>query len=81
MKKIVFVTGTRADFGKLKSLIKITQESKNFEVHIFATGMHLNSKYGKTVNEIYKSGFQNIHQFINHNDNNITMDKILSKTI
>ncbi len=55
MKKIVFMTSTRADFGKLKSLIKITQESKLFEVHIFATGMHLNSKYGKTVNEIYKS--------------------------
>jgi UDP-N-acetylglucosamine 2-epimerase (hydrolysing) len=26
MKKIVFLTGTRADFGKLKSLIKISQE-------------------------------------------------------
>ena len=80
MKKIVFITGTRADFGKLKSLIKITQESSIFEVHIFATGMHLNSKYGKTVNEIYKSGFKNIHQYINHNNTN-TMDKTLSKTI
>lgn len=80
MKKIVFITATRADFGKLKSLIKITQTSKEFHVHIFATGMHLNSKYGRTVDEIYKSGFINIHQFINHN-NVTTMDKALAKTI
>ena len=59
-KKIVFLTGTRADFGKLKSLIKITQESDNYDVHIFATGMHMNSKYGSTVDEIQKTGFKNI---------------------
>ncbi|NOQ31398.1 MAG: UDP-N-acetylglucosamine 2-epimerase (hydrolyzing) [Helicobacteraceae bacterium] len=80
MKKVLFLTGTRADFGKLKSLIKITQESKFFDVHIFATGMHLSTKYGHTVNEIYKSGFNNIFQYINH-ENGATMDKILSKTI
>ena len=32
-KSIVFLTGTRADFGKLKSLIKITTDSNLFEVH------------------------------------------------
>ena len=53
MKKIIFLTGTRADFGKLKSLIKITQSSELFDVHIFVTGMHMISKYGKTINEIY----------------------------
>ena len=26
-KKILFVTGTRADFGKLKSIIKITKNT------------------------------------------------------
>ena len=79
-KRIVFLTGTRADFGKLKSLIKITQSSSDFDVHIFATGMHLNSKYGKTVDEIYKSGFKNIYQFINH-DTIEHMDRTLAKTI
>ncbi|MGE4398769.1 MAG: UDP-N-acetylglucosamine 2-epimerase [Campylobacterales bacterium] len=80
MKKIVFLTGTRADFGKLKSLIRITQSSSCFDVHIFATGMHINSKYGKTVDEIYKSGFKNIYQFINH-DIVEHMDRTLAKTI
>lgn len=80
MKKIIFLTGTRADFGKLKSLIKISQESKDYDVHIFATGMHLNSKYGLTVDEIYKSGFKNIYQYINH-DTIDHMDRTLAKTI
>jgi len=80
MKKILFLTGTRADFGKLKSLIKISQESNLYDVHIFATGMHMNSKYGKTVDEIYKAGFTNIYQFINH-DTVEHMDRTLAKTI
>ncbi len=79
-KKIVFLTGTRADFGKLKSLIKITQESPKFNVQIFATGMHLDEKYGLTVNEIYKSGFNNIATFINHVGAEY-MDRTLAKTI
>jgi len=79
-KKIVFLTGTRADFGKLKSLIKITQENSNFDVQIFATGMHLDEKYGATVNEIYKSGFNNIHTFQNHAGAEF-MDRTLAKTI
>ena len=54
MKRVVFLTGTRADFGKLKSLIQITQDSKNIEAYIFATGMHLNETYGRTVDEIIK---------------------------
>ncbi|RCS27064.1 UDP-N-acetylglucosamine 2-epimerase (hydrolyzing) [Polaribacter sp. WD7] len=80
MKKIVFLSGTRADFGKLKSLIKITQESVKFDVQIFATGMHLDEKYGLTVNEIYKSGFKNISTFQNH-VGTAFMDRTLAKTI
>ena len=79
-KNIVFLSGTRADFGKLKSLIKISSEAKEFNVHIFATGMHLQEEYGYTVNEIVKSGFQNIHTFSNHTKES-TMDLTLAKTI
>jgi UDP-N-acetylglucosamine 2-epimerase (hydrolysing) len=80
MKKIVFLSGTRADFGKLKSLISIVQNSKEFNVHIFVTGMHLNATYGYTVDEIEKSGFKNIFKFINH-DSIEYMDRTLAKTI
>jgi UDP-N-acetylglucosamine 2-epimerase (hydrolysing) len=77
-KRIVFLTGTRADFGKLKSLIEIAQQS--FDVHIFATGMHMEMKYGYTVKEIEKSGYSNIFKYINH-DAGSSMDITLSRTI
>ncbi len=78
--KIVFLTGTRADFGKLKSLIEIVQSSPNFDVHIFATGMHMDNKFGYTVREIEKCGYKNIYKYINH-DSNSAMDITLSRTI
>ena len=81
-KKIVYLTGTRADFGKQKALIEITNESGLFDVHIWVTGMHLNTKYGGTVGEVYKYGFENknIFRYINHLDHD-SMDHILAKTI
>ena len=80
MKRLVFLTGTRADFGKLRSLIEAAHNSKNIEVHIFVTGMHLQTKYGYTVNEIEKLGYQNIFKFIN-TSNSENMDQALAKTV
>ena len=53
-KKILFVTSTRADFGKLKSLIKITKKRKDFKVYIVVTGMHMIGKFGNTYREVLK---------------------------
>ncbi len=64
-KRIVFITGTRADFGKLKPLIRVVDQHPDFEYHIFATGMHLLYRYGLTVEEIHKAGFKNIFTFMN----------------
>lgn len=80
MKKIVFLTGTRADYGKLKSYIKILEVSKNFEVSIFVTGMHLNQKFGFTINEITRNTNSEIFPFINHSHQD-EMDQSLGKTI
>ena len=80
MKKIVFLTGTRADFGKLKSLIKITQKQSKYEVHVFVTGMHLDKKYGETVHEIEKSGIINIYRYKN-TESPQNMDRSLATTI
>ncbi|MEI8278348.1 MAG: UDP-N-acetylglucosamine 2-epimerase [Bacteroidota bacterium] len=79
-KKIVFLTGTRADFGKLKSLIEITTRSEEFDVHIFVTGMHMQAKYGYTVAEIEKCGYKQIYKYINHTSES-SMDNNLAKTI
>ena len=51
-KKILFITATRADFSKLKSLIQILQKNKKFDVKVFVTGMHLIERYGLTTIEV-----------------------------
>lgn len=79
-KKIVFLTGTRADYGKVKSLMKKVADHPKFELHIFVTGMHLLSKYGETYKEIVKDGFSNIFKFVNQSEQQ-TMDLALSRTI
>ena len=79
-KKILFLTGTRADFGKIKSLIHTLEEHVNFEVFVFATGMHLLEKYGYTLIEIERCKFNHVETFRNHTHES-TMDLTLAKTI
>lgn len=79
-KRLIFITGTRADYGKLKSLMKMLDADSNFEIFIFATGMHMLSDYGFTYKEIEKDGFGYIYPFINQNYDT-SMDIALSNTI
>ncbi len=79
-KRILFLSGTRADFGKLKSLINKVEADESFDVHIFVTGMHLLARYGMTANEIEKCGYKNMFRFINQNQHD-SMDTVLAKTI
>ena len=53
-KNILFVTGTRADFEKLKSIIKLVKSNKKFNTFIAITGMHLLKEYGSTYTEVEK---------------------------
>ena len=80
MKKIVFITGTRADYGKIKSILIKLQKKKIYEVSLFVTGMHNLKTYGSTYDEIYKDKIKNITRFKNQNKND-AMDVVLSKTI
>ncbi|MDE6052572.1 MAG: UDP-N-acetylglucosamine 2-epimerase (hydrolyzing), partial [Lachnospiraceae bacterium] len=61
MKKMMFVTGTRADYGKLKSIIKAVEDSKDYEAYIYVTGMHLSPEYGNTYMQIEDDGYSNIY--------------------
>lgn len=80
VRKVAFVTGTRADFGKLKPLISKIKDLDDIEVHLFVTGMHMLSRYGYTCTEVEKSHLGIIYKFINQNHND-GMDHVLSKTI
>ncbi|MGD9901833.1 MAG: UDP-N-acetylglucosamine 2-epimerase [Vicinamibacterales bacterium] len=81
-KRLLFVSGTRADFGKLKPLIEQVKHDPGFEYSIFATGMHMLTKYGATVLEIHRAGFDNVFPYINQDSAvNSQMDLVLANTI
>ena len=51
--KCLFVTGTRADFGKMKGLISaLSSDESLYSIQIVATGMHLLTEFGSTLVEI-----------------------------
>lgn len=81
-RKIAFLTGTRADFGKLKPLIKRVEADPRFEARIFVTGMHMLSRYGYTLDEVLKEGFRNVFTYINQIETgSAQMDLVLANTI
>lgn len=80
MKNILFITGTRADYGKIKALMTEVLNEQEFDLQVFVTGMHMLSKYGSTHLELEKDGFKNLYKYINQTDSS-SMDTVLSSTI
>lgn len=56
--RIAVVTGTRADYGILYWPIRRLKEAPGMDLQIIATGSHLSSAFGMTVNDILRDGFE-----------------------
>ena len=78
-KKLLFVTGTRADFGKLEPLAQAALQA-GFEISFFITGMHMMSRYGETRLEVKRFVGAEFFEFVNQREGD-ALDFILSKTI
>lgn len=57
-RKICIVTGTRAEYGILSSLMKSLKDDSRVELQIIATNMHLSPEFGLTYKEIEADGFE-----------------------
>ena len=79
-KKILFVTCTRADYGKLKSLIINVQKNDHFISRVFVSGMHNMKIYGSTYVEILNDKINGIYRYSNQTKN-MRMDEILMSTM
>ena len=79
MKKLVFITGTRADYGKLEPLALAAIE-EGHDVHFFVTGMHLIERYGLTNIEVARNKEFKRREFHNQNEGD-SQDQVLSNTI
>ena len=56
-RKICVVTGTRAEYGLLRNLIRLIDENDSMHLQLIVTVMHLSQKYGFTYKQIEKDGF------------------------
>lgn len=56
MRKILYVTGTRADFGLMASTLQRIAAHPRLELQLAVTGMHLSPAYGDTVRDIEALG-------------------------
>lgn len=54
-KKIIYISGTRADFGLMTPVLKAIAESKKLSLKVYATGIHLTPEFGFTFKEVKKS--------------------------
>jgi UDP-hydrolysing UDP-N-acetyl-D-glucosamine 2-epimerase len=57
MKKILYISGTRADYGLMQSTLRSINNDPKLKLEIIATGMHLMEEFGTTLKEIKKDGF------------------------
>lgn len=56
MRHICYVTGTRADFGLMKSTLDQIAITPDLKLSIAITGMHLESQFGDTKQEVLNTG-------------------------
>lgn len=55
---MTITTGTRAEYGILRPILKKITKEKKLQLFLLVTGTHLSRKHGMTVNEIKKDGFK-----------------------
>jgi GDP/UDP-N,N'-diacetylbacillosamine 2-epimerase (hydrolysing) len=56
-KNICFVTGTRAEFGLMKPVLRAIETESHLRLQLIATGMHLDPAHGDGVAAIQSAGF------------------------
>lgn len=78
-RRLLFVTGTRADYGKLEPLAHAAQAA-GFVISFFVTGMHMMRRYGETRLEVKRFAGAEFFEFVNQREGD-AQDFILSKTI
>ena len=78
-QRLLFVTGTRADFGKIEPLAQAAIQN-GFDVSFFVTGMHMMEIYGLTKIEVKRLSGATVHEFVNQRPSD-PQDVILAKTM
>jgi UDP-N-acetylglucosamine 2-epimerase (hydrolysing) len=78
-RSLLFVTGTRADFGKLEPLATAARDAGH-RVAFWVTGMHMLDRYGLTKIEVHRVPGVTVHEFLNQREGD-PQDIVLAKTV
>jgi len=58
LRRVAFVTGTRAEYGLLRSTMEAIKKSRRSRLRLIVTGMHVLRKFGHTMDEIIADGWR-----------------------
>src|SRR5205085_5136676 len=56
-RRICFVTGTRAEFGLMRTTLEAIAAHRKLHLQIVVTGMHLDRRRGQTLRQIEADGW------------------------
>ena len=60
LKKVLYITGTRADYGLMHNALELLNNDENIRLEVAVTGMHLMEEFGYSLDEVKKDNF-NLH--------------------
>jgi len=82
-RKITVTTGTRAEYGILRPILREIIKRKKLELILVVTGTHLSKKYGMTINEIKKDKFKiyETFKFLPNDDTRFSVAKALGEGV
>ena len=78
-RSLLFVTGTRADFGKLEPLAVAARDAGH-RVAFWVTGMHMLERYGLTKIEVHRLPGVEVFEYLNQRPGD-PQDMVLAKTV
>ena len=55
-RRIVYLSGTRADFGLMRSTLQRVVQNPALDLQVLVTGTHLSAAHGRTIDEVRASG-------------------------
>jgi UDP-hydrolysing UDP-N-acetyl-D-glucosamine 2-epimerase len=58
VRKILFVTGSRGEYGYIRPILKLIKDRSDLSYEIVATNMHLISRYGSSIDNFSLDGFK-----------------------
>ncbi len=58
VRRVCYVTGTRAEFGLMKSTLRAIQAQAGLNLQLVVTGMHLSRAHGRTIDQIRRDGWK-----------------------